>query len=108
MYTFEGTIYFQQKEYPLNPDQLLLRGALLRNTHWIYGIVVFTGHETKLLKNATPTPIKRTKVEHTVNIQILFLFGILIIISVSCSAGALVRQVGFYLNKNSKNSNLSI
>jgi phospholipid-transporting ATPase len=39
------------------------------------------------------TPIKRTKVEHTVNTQIIFLFLILIVISVSCSFGAFFRQL---------------
>jgi phospholipid-transporting ATPase len=42
-----------KQRIPLGPDQLLLRGAQLRNTPWVYGIVVFTGHETKLMKNAT-------------------------------------------------------
>lgn len=32
---------------------MLLRGAQLRNTEWVYGIVVNAGHETKLMRNAT-------------------------------------------------------
>lgn len=35
---------------PLGPDQLLLRGAQLRNTQWVHGIVVYTGHDTKLMQ----------------------------------------------------------
>lgn len=41
------------KQVPLGPDQILLRGAQIRNTPWVYGIAVFTGHETKLMRNAT-------------------------------------------------------
>ena len=41
------------KQVPLGPDQILLRGAQMRNTPWAYGLVVFTGHETKLMRNAT-------------------------------------------------------
>lgn len=38
---------------PLGLDQMLLRGAMLRNTSWIHGVVIYTGHETKLMKNST-------------------------------------------------------
>lgn len=95
LYTFEATLTMdsaggRQRELPLSPDQLLLRGAQLRNTPWIYGLVVFTGHETKLMRNATATPIKTTAVEKMVNIQIIFLFLILIVLSIVSSAGALI------------------
>lgn len=42
----------KSRDYALDPTQLLLRGAQLRNTLWIYGIVIFTGHETKLMLNS--------------------------------------------------------
>jgi phospholipid-transporting ATPase len=94
LYTFEATLTIDtgagMRELPLSPDQLLLRGAQLRNTQWIYGIVVFTGHETKLMRNATSTPIKITAVEKMVNIQIVFLFTILIVLAVVSSAGYLI------------------
>ena len=97
LYTYEATLTMSagggEKELPLAPDQLLLRGATLRNTPWIHGIVVFTGHETKLMRNATATPIKRTAVERMVNIQILMLVSILIALSVVSSVGDLaIRQ----------------
>ena len=53
LYTFEGTLVMGSKEVPLDLSQMLLRGAQLRNTEWMYGLVVFTGHETKLMRNAT-------------------------------------------------------
>lgn len=63
LYTFEGTLVLEtgtggfsgpsERLVPLSPDQLLLRGAQIRNTPWVYGVVVFTGHETKLMRNAT-------------------------------------------------------
>ncbi|KAI9369600.1 hypothetical protein BJX61DRAFT_545418 [Aspergillus egyptiacus] len=94
LYTYEATLTMQagggEKELPLAPDQLLLRGATLRNTPWVHGIVVFTGHETKLMRNATATPIKRTAVERMVNIQILMLVSILIALSVVSSVGDLI------------------
>jgi phospholipid-transporting ATPase len=94
LYTYEATLTMQagggEKELPLAPDQLLLRGATLRNTPWIHGVVVFTGHETKLMRNATATPIKRTDVERMLNKQILMLVGILLVLSCVSSVGDLI------------------
>ncbi|GAA5960201.1 hypothetical protein JCM8115_002542 [Rhodotorula mucilaginosa] len=98
LYTFEATLSRGQaglaataSEVPLGPDQLLLRGAQLRNTAWLYGIVVFTGHETKLMRNATAAPIKRTAMERLVNVQIVFLLIILLSLSLACAIGATIR-----------------
>lgn len=57
LYNYDGTLALnvadgKTKEFPLDPSKLLLRGAQLRNTSWIYGLVVFTGHETKLMLNS--------------------------------------------------------
>ena len=94
LYTYEATLTPHaggaEKEIPLNPDQLLLRGATLRNTPWIQGLVVFTGHETKLMRNATATPIKRTNVERMLNRQILMLVVILLVLSAISTIGDLI------------------
>ncbi|KAJ4392145.1 aminophospholipid translocase [Gnomoniopsis smithogilvyi] len=96
LYTYEATLTMQagagEKELALNPEQLLLRGATLRNTPWIHGVVVFTGHETKLMRNATATPIKRTKVEKQMNLLVLMLVGTLLILSVVCTVGDLIKR----------------
>lgn len=59
LYNFDGVLSIssmdevgKSREFALDPTQLLLRGAQLRNTSWIYGIVVFTGHESKLMLNS--------------------------------------------------------
>ncbi|KAF2112573.1 hypothetical protein BDV96DRAFT_497629 [Lophiotrema nucula] len=99
LYTYEATVTIAagggEKELPLQPDQLLLRGATLRNTPWIHGVVVFTGHETKLMRNATATPIKTTSVERMVNKQILMLVAVLVSLSIVSSVGdIIVRSTG--------------
>ncbi|KAI9206974.1 uncharacterized protein BJ171DRAFT_456836 [Polychytrium aggregatum] len=99
LYTYEGTLRLEHKEVPLEPIQLLLRGAMLRNTRWVYAVVIFTGHETKLMRNATATPIKSTKVERFVNRQIIFLFIILLLMAIVCSAGNLVRALDGRFNR---------
>lgn len=97
LYTYEATLTIGvgggEKELPLSPDQLLLRGATLRNTPWVHGVVVFTGHETKLMRNATATPIKRTAVERQLNVDIIMLVGILLLLSLVSSIGDVIKQV---------------
>ncbi|KDN46965.1 phospholipid-translocating P-type ATPase [Tilletiaria anomala UBC 951] len=106
LYTFDATLNIQlsstpgfsgtpMRKVPLSPEQLLLRGAQLRNTPWVYGLVVFTGHETKLMRNATATPVKRTAVEKDVNTLILLLFCLLLALSLASAIGAIVRNTAF-------------
>ncbi|CUA74534.1 phospholipid-translocating ATPase [Rhizoctonia solani] len=99
LYTYEGTLELSGQKIPMSPDQMLLRGAQLRNTPWCYGLVVFTGHETKLMRNATAAPIKRTAVERQVNVQIVFLFIVLLALSLSSTIGSSIRQWFFAKNQ---------
>lgn len=86
LYEFVGNIQLQaQSAVPLGPNQLLLRGAMLRNTAWIFGLVVYTGHQTKLMLNSTSTPLKRSNVEKLTNTQILLLFALLVVLSLVCA-----------------------
>jgi P-type E1-E2 ATPase len=48
LYRFEGTVYVRDIVAPLCVDQSLLRGSVLKNTDYIYGLVVYTGHDTKV------------------------------------------------------------
>jgi len=41
----------------------LLRGSSLRNTEYVYGLAVFTGHETKVMKNSVRSKNKFSKLE---------------------------------------------
>ncbi|XP_046704686.1 phospholipid-transporting ATPase IA isoform X5 [Silurus meridionalis] len=88
LYEFVGNIRQDgHSTVPLGPDQILLRGAQLRNTQWVHGIVVYTGHDTKLMQNSTRPPLKLSNVERITNFQILVLFGCLLAISLVCSIG---------------------
>lgn len=81
LYEFEGRLLLPNgvDTYPLGPDNILLRGAKLRNTSWVCGIVLYTGHESKLMINSlAKTPIKQSRLEKTTNHQILWLVFILL------------------------------
>lgn len=77
LYTFVGSMEFEEQQHPLSPQQLLLRDSKLRNTDYIYGAVIFTGHDTKVIQNSTDPPSKRSKIEKKMDKIIYFLFGVL-------------------------------
>ncbi|KRX06108.1 P-type ATPase, cytoplasmic domain N [Pseudocohnilembus persalinus] len=43
---------FKQTSISLNSENLLLRGCILKNTKFVVGLVVYTGHETKIFLNS--------------------------------------------------------
>ncbi|XP_072467859.1 phospholipid-transporting ATPase IB isoform X7 [Notamacropus eugenii] len=91
LYDFSGNLYLDgNSSVSIGPDQILLRGAQLRNTQWVFGIVVYTGHDTKLMQNSTKAPLKRSNVEKVTNVQILVLFCILLVMALVSSVGALL------------------
>ena len=64
LYKFEGTVKLKDGTLaPMEPDQILLRGSSLRNTEWIIGVCVFTGHETKIMMNSAKAIQKKSKLE---------------------------------------------
>lgn len=81
LYSFVGSMDFEEQQYPLSPQQLLLRDSKLRNTDYIYGAVIFTGHDTKVLQNSTEPPSKRSRIERKMDRIVYFLFGLLFLLS---------------------------
>jgi hypothetical protein len=53
-----------------------MRGSSLRNTEWIYGLAIFTGHQTKVMMNSSASRPKFSKIEKATNKYIIF--GIMI------------------------------
>eukprot|EP01114_Cavostelium_apophysatum_P020378 TRINITY_DN6809_c0_g1_i1.p1 TRINITY_DN6809_c0_g1~~TRINITY_DN6809_c0_g1_i1.p1 ORF type:complete len:1222 (-),score=388.18 TRINITY_DN6809_c0_g1_i1:37-3702(-) len=78
---FTGRITVDGKQYPLSLKQMLLRGCTLMDTDWAYGMVVYTGHDTKIMKNSSTPPFKRSRLEKQVNSALIwqFVFGFIIV-----------------------------
>jgi phospholipid-translocating ATPase len=91
LYMFVGNLEYGEEIMPLGPQQVLLRDSKLRNTPYVFGVVIFTGHETKVMQNATDPPSKRSRVERRMDSIIYFLFTILVLISVIGSIAFGVR-----------------
>lgn len=81
LYEFYGKLKMDSVEYPIGPENILLRGSKMRNTEIALGVAIYTGHETKLMMNSmAQAPLKQSHVEISTNRQILALLGILIVI----------------------------
>lgn len=56
---------------PIDPDQILLRGSALRNCEWVIGVCIYSGHETKIMKNGSNAVAKTSKIARATNNYIL-------------------------------------
>ena len=86
---------FQIHDMPLNSKQLLLKGAKLKNTQWVIGIVVYSGSDCKIMKNSKDPVTKYSSVEKLMNQALIYIF---IFQGVLCIFSAILR--GYYYNKN--------
>jgi len=85
---FEGTMTWNQQKFSLDNEKVLLRGAVLRNTPWCYGVVLFAGKDTKLMQNSGKTKFKQTSIDKLLNFIILgivvFLFCMCLFCTIAC------------------------
>ncbi|XP_069187233.1 phospholipid-transporting ATPase ID isoform X2 [Procambarus clarkii] len=85
---FDGTLHWEGNMHSLDNDKILLRGCILRNTHWCYGVVIFAGKDTKLMMNSGKTKFKRTSIDRLLNFIILgivfFLLSMCLFCTVAC------------------------
>ena len=78
----DGEAY--DKVIPIDNENVLLRGAMLRNTKWAVGVVVYTGKDTKLQRNSRQAPSKMSKLDVLVNRAIYLIFLVdLILVTIS-------------------------
>uniref|UniRef100_A0A8C1U148 Phospholipid-transporting ATPase n=1 Tax=Cyprinus carpio TaxID=7962 RepID=A0A8C1U148_CYPCA len=84
---FTGTLFWKDNKYPLDNEKMLLRGCVLRNTEWCFGLVIFAGLQTKLMQNCGRTKLKRTSIDKLMNTLVLWIFGFLICMGIILAIG---------------------
>eukprot|EP01039_Chlorochromonas_danica_P007893 gene7893-8706_t len=87
VHAFTGTIDLGSHigRIPILATNLLLRGCVLRNTDWVYGLVINTGHDTKVMMSSRSTQSKTSKLESAASQEIK---RIIILLAIVCFAGA--------------------
>ncbi|KNC46549.1 uncharacterized protein AMSG_02984 [Thecamonas trahens ATCC 50062] len=66
----------------------MLRGCQLRNTEFVHGVVLYAGHETKLMQNSTARVSKISNVEKVANYQIVLMFVLEITLAALAAMGS--------------------
>ncbi|XP_066584351.1 phospholipid-transporting ATPase IF-like isoform X2 [Prorops nasuta] len=83
LYTFHGKLEIENDSEIssgyLNIDNILLRGARLKDTEFIIGCAVFTGQDTKLSLNSKVTTNKFSTAEKSINKYLLLYICLLLI-----------------------------
>uniref|UniRef100_A0A1I7VGB4 PhoLip_ATPase_C domain-containing protein n=1 Tax=Loa loa TaxID=7209 RepID=A0A1I7VGB4_LOALO len=89
---FEGRLHYNGDVLPLDNGKTLLRGCVLRNTRWCYGVVIFAGKDTKLMMNSGKTKCKRTSLDRFLNILIMGIVVFLIAMCLICTTLCGIRE----------------
>ncbi|CEI94483.1 hypothetical protein RMCBS344292_08693 [Rhizopus microsporus] len=96
LYKFDGTLvtleksestdkWVEKNKTPLDINNILLRGHVIRNTKWAIAVVLFTGTDTKIILNSGDTPSKRSQIDTEMNKEIFVAFIVLFTLCLVCA-----------------------
>ncbi|NXD85319.1 AT8B3 ATPase, partial [Halcyon senegalensis] len=94
MHSFTGTLRWRGETYSLDSKRILLRGCKLRNTDVCYGLVIYAGFDSKIMRNCGKIKHKKTKLDHMMDRLVIMIFLMLLVTSL-CLAFA----SGFWAKK---------
>ena len=96
LYQFDGSLDYQGEKIFLDGKNLLIRGARLKSTKFAFGVVVYTGIDTKIMKNSEASKFKQTAIEKRTNRFIIFIFILQLLL---CVTTGVLNFVWNYRNK---------
>ncbi|KAK8388975.1 hypothetical protein O3P69_020739 [Scylla paramamosain] len=91
LYDFKGSLEMYQGSSqatmtPLATENLLLRGARLTNTAWVYGLAIYTGRDTKMALNSKLKNNKISIIDKSMNYFLVFFLVLMVAEIVTCTA----------------------
>ncbi|KFQ57851.1 putative phospholipid-transporting ATPase IK, partial [Pelecanus crispus] len=81
MHSFTGTLEWRGETYSLDSERILLRGCKLRNTDVCYGLVIYAGFDSKIMRNCGKIKRKKTKLDRLMDRLVLIIFLVLLVTS---------------------------
>ncbi|XP_015266055.1 PREDICTED: phospholipid-transporting ATPase IK, partial [Gekko japonicus] len=88
LHHFIGTLEWRGETYPLDTEQILLRGCRIRNTEICYGLVIYAGSDSKIMKNCGKIKLKKTKLNRLMDRIVLLISLALILTSLGLAVGS--------------------
>ncbi|KAK4145970.1 uncharacterized protein C8A04DRAFT_10160 [Dichotomopilus funicola] len=93
LYRFNGRVTVKGETLPLTLNEVVYRGCTIRNTTTVLGIVINTGEETKIRRNANRHPsAKKPALERMANMIVMALVIYLIALVAGLSGGYALFQ----------------
>ncbi|EQC34176.1 hypothetical protein SDRG_08383 [Saprolegnia diclina VS20] len=101
IHRFSGTLTLRNGvQETIGVNAILLRGCTLRNTEFIYGLVVNTGPDTKIMMaSQNKKTVKWSNMERRLNTQILYICGLMVVLCLFGAIGATVWNRRYLSNK---------
>jgi magnesium-transporting ATPase (P-type) len=94
LYEFDGHLrYYDERDQlqtnlvGVDSKNLLLKGAKVKNTKWVIGLVLYTGKDTKIQLNATTAKSKMTMMERKLHKIVITIFVCQLAISIFAAFG---------------------
>ncbi|XP_034611486.1 phospholipid-transporting ATPase IK [Trachemys scripta elegans] len=96
MHSFIGTLEWRGEKYSLDSEKILLRGCRIRNTETCYGLVIYAGLDSKIMKNCGKIKMKKTKLDRLMDRLVILIFAMLVFISLCLAFAAGFWAVKFH------------
>ncbi|CAN8201602.1 unnamed protein product [Coccothraustes coccothraustes] len=88
MHTFTGTLRWRGRSHALDGDRILLRGCRVRNTALCYGLVLYAGFDSKIMRNSGKIKRKKTKLDHLMDRLVIMIFLLLLVTSLGLAVAS--------------------
>ncbi|NXI84811.1 AT8B3 ATPase, partial [Rhipidura dahli] len=88
LHSFTGTLRWRGRAHALDTDRILLRGCRIRNTDLCYGLVLYAGFDSKIMRNSGKIKRKKTKLDHMMDRLVIVIFLVLLVTSLGLAVAS--------------------
>jgi phospholipid-transporting ATPase len=90
--SLNGTLAIGEDTIPFSMPNCVLRGTLLAHTNWMIGLVLYSGHNTRIVQNQRHAPHKTSHLERRLNQIVSGMFVVNLILIIISTIMAMTRE----------------